>query len=68
VFQLRKGADGAHGDDAASLKKEVVDWLRNLYSSLEQSISPALKSDHGLEHDMTGGLLCPVKYNWDDPE
>ena len=68
MFQLRKGADGARGDDAASLKKEVVDWLRNLYGPLEPSISPALKSDCGLEHDVTGGLLCPVEYDWDDPE
>jgi len=68
MFQLQKGADGAHGDNAASLKKKVVDWLRRLHGPLDPSISPALKSDHGLEHDVTGGLLCPVEYNCDDPE
>ncbi|KAI9449216.1 hypothetical protein HD554DRAFT_2175775 [Boletus coccyginus] len=66
--ELRKGADGARGDDAAGLKKEVVDWLRNLYGPIDPSISPALKSDRGLEHDVTGGLLCPAEYDWDDPE
>ena len=68
MFQLRKGANGACGDDAANLKKEVVDWIQHLYGPLDPSISPALKSDHGLEHDVTGGLLCPVEYDWGDPE
>ncbi|KAF8119327.1 hypothetical protein EV363DRAFT_1136625, partial [Boletus edulis] len=64
--ELRKGADGARADDAASLKKEVVDWLRHFYGPLEPPISTALKSDRGLEHDVTGRLLCPVEYNWED--
>ncbi|KAF8119529.1 hypothetical protein EV363DRAFT_1461977 [Boletus edulis] len=65
--ELRKGADGARADDAASLKKEVVDWLHHFYGPLEPPISTALKSDRGLEHDVTGRLLCPVEYNWEDP-
>ncbi|KAF8426516.1 hypothetical protein L210DRAFT_3420611, partial [Boletus edulis BED1] len=35
---------------------------------LDPPISSTLKSDRGLEHDVTGRLLCPVEYNWDDPD
>ena len=68
VLQLWKGGDGAQGDDALSLKKEVVIWLSNLYGPIHPRISPSMKSDWGLDHDVTGHLLCPVEYNWNDAE
>ncbi|KAG9311119.1 hypothetical protein JVU11DRAFT_9029 [Chiua virens] len=66
MFQVQKGGDGARGDDASSLKKEVVNWLVELYAPIIPPISPSLKSDRGLDHDVTGRLLCPIKYDWDD--
>ncbi|KAI9573051.1 hypothetical protein HD554DRAFT_2013750, partial [Boletus coccyginus] len=66
--ELRKGADGAQGDDTSSLKKEVVIWLTDLYAPILPPISPSLKSDHDLDHDVTGRLLCPVEYDWDNAE
>ncbi|KIJ58306.1 hypothetical protein HYDPIDRAFT_119690 [Hydnomerulius pinastri MD-312] len=66
--ELRKGADGARGDDASSLKQVVVTWLGNLFPTIEPPISPTLKWDRGLEHDATGALLRPIEYNWDDLE
>ena len=68
VLQLRKGGDGARGDDASSLKKEVMIWLGDLYGPIQPPISPSLKYDRGLDHDITGRLLCPVEYDWDDAE
>ncbi|KAG9312392.1 hypothetical protein JVU11DRAFT_6769 [Chiua virens] len=56
IFWLRKG-----GDDAASLKKEVMNWLTELYAPIIPPILPTLKSDHGLDHDVTGHLLCPIE-------
>ncbi|KAH7924422.1 hypothetical protein BV22DRAFT_1013313, partial [Leucogyrophana mollusca] len=66
--QLRKGADGARGDDGASLKGAVISWVTELYHPVEPPLRPGIKSDRGLEHDVTGHLLCPVDYNWDDAE
>lgn len=68
MLQLRKGGDGARGDDASNLKKEVVNWLVDLYAPILPPISPGLKSDRGLDHDVTGSLLSPVEYNWNDVE
>ncbi|KAN0091433.1 hypothetical protein V8E55_004999 [Tylopilus felleus] len=40
---LRKGGDSARGDDAVALKKEVVNWLADLYAPILPPISPSLK-------------------------
>jgi len=31
-------------------------------------LSPHIKSDRGFEHDITGRLLCPIDFDWDDPQ
>ncbi|KAF8421736.1 hypothetical protein L210DRAFT_989996 [Boletus edulis BED1] len=65
---LRKGGDGAQGDEASTLKREVVTWLSELYSPINPPISPSIKSDRGLENGVTGCLLCPIEYDWNDTE
>ncbi|KAF9239166.1 hypothetical protein BU15DRAFT_74857 [Melanogaster broomeanus] len=65
---LRKGADGARGDDASSMKQSVVTWLGSLYLPVDPPLSPTMKSDRGLDHDTTGRLLSPIEYDWDDME
>lgn len=66
--QLRKGCGGARGDDAANLKSVVVSWVGTLFdpSHAHPALSPTNKTCRGLEHDITGKLLCPIDYNWED--
>jgi len=65
-MQLRKGASGTHGDDTANLKPAVISWLTELLENPMVPLSPNNKSERGFEHDLTGKLLCPVEYNWND--
>jgi hypothetical protein len=66
LLQLRKGAGGARGDDAANLKLVIVSWIVALFGNPLPPLSPNIKSDRGFEHDVTGHLLCPIDYDWTD--
>ncbi|KAH7917379.1 hypothetical protein BV22DRAFT_978092, partial [Leucogyrophana mollusca] len=66
--ELRKGADGARGDDTASLKGVVVTWLTEMFHPVEPALTAHNKTDRGLQHDVTGRLLCPIDYDWDSDE
>ncbi|KIK92910.1 hypothetical protein PAXRUDRAFT_12950 [Paxillus rubicundulus Ve08.2h10] len=62
--QLRKGADGARGDDTAGLKQEIVIWLTDLFHPVEPPLRTTTKDERGFVHDVTGKLICPAEYNW----
>ncbi|KAF9462567.1 hypothetical protein BDZ94DRAFT_1309465 [Collybia nuda] len=64
--ELRKGAAGARGDDAANLKPSIINWIATLVETPAPALDPTTKSDRGFEHDATGRLLCPVDYQWED--
>ncbi|KAF8129550.1 hypothetical protein EV363DRAFT_1451080 [Boletus edulis] len=64
--ELQAGADSARGDDAATLKTEVIHWVVANHDRIEPPLSPRDKQARGLGHDLTGGLLCPVDYDWGD--
>ena len=66
LLKLRKGAEGARGDDANSLKAAVVSWLNEVSLWPEPLLSTTDKLERGFYHDMTGRLLCPVDYDWLD--
>jgi hypothetical protein len=66
VVQLRKGSSGARGDDAANIKPAIVSWLGSLFQNPEVPLSPSNKTERGFEHDITGKLLCPIEFDWDD--
>jgi hypothetical protein len=66
-LELRKGAAGARGDDAANLKPSIVSWIVDFFGNMAVPLSPTSKSDRGFEHDITGQLLCPVDFDWSDP-
>ncbi|KAN0091394.1 hypothetical protein V8E55_004960 [Tylopilus felleus] len=55
--ELNDGADGARGDDTASLK--IAPPPKPLFK-------PKTKAGHGFYHEVTGELLCPTEYNWND--
>ncbi|EGO18993.1 hypothetical protein SERLADRAFT_443536 [Serpula lacrymans var. lacrymans S7.9] len=63
--QLRKGSDGARGDDAGNMKPAAVQWLSELFpASSTTPLDPLDKSWRGFSHDLTGSLLCPSEYDW----
>ncbi|KAG8215357.1 hypothetical protein J3R82DRAFT_8954, partial [Butyriboletus roseoflavus] len=64
--KLKRGADGARGDDANMLKRSVVTWLNHQTPHPVPLIIVDEKQGRGLLHDVTGQLICPVDYNWLD--
>ncbi|KAI9572485.1 hypothetical protein HD554DRAFT_2036058 [Boletus coccyginus] len=68
ILQLNRGADSACGDDAASLKPAVIHWLTATYPNTELGLELSEKTGRGFDHNITGHLLCPVDYNWQDDQ
>ncbi|KIM50082.1 hypothetical protein SCLCIDRAFT_146352, partial [Scleroderma citrinum Foug A] len=65
---LNKGADSARGDDAAGLKMAVVGWLMHGCPAPEPALESGQKTGRGFYHDVTARLLCPVDYDWSNPQ
>ncbi|KAG6373359.1 hypothetical protein JVT61DRAFT_6506 [Boletus reticuloceps] len=64
--QLKRGADGARGDDANILKFSVATWLNEQQPPPCPLLLADDKRGRGFNHDLTGSLLCPVDFNWLD--
>jgi len=54
LLKLRKGVDGARGDDANALKIAIMNWLNEASSHPEPLLSPTDKSGWGFYNDVTG--------------
>jgi len=68
---LQAGANDARSDDTSRLKIAVAEWVNNHALSTSEStkrLSVRGKDKHGINHDVTGWLLCPIDYDWDDLE
>jgi hypothetical protein len=69
---LQSGANNAQSDDTAKLKVAIAYWVN---ASIQESstnstsnwLDPTTQGGHGINNDVTGHLLCPIDYNWDDP-
>ncbi|KIK14702.1 hypothetical protein PISMIDRAFT_116539, partial [Pisolithus microcarpus 441] len=61
---LQKGADGARGDDSATLKMAIVQWLNGSQPCPDPPFTLREKSERGFNHEIMGKLLCPVDYDW----
>ncbi|KAJ2992167.1 hypothetical protein NUW54_g8000 [Trametes sanguinea] len=59
---LEDGRRGVRGVDLHGIKKAVLTW--NKY---EPVIPSDAKSVRGFNHPECGRLLCPVRYDWNDP-
>ena len=64
---MQRGADGARGDDANTLKTSVASWLNEQDPHPVPLFIVGEKRGRGFDHNVTGKLLCPVDYNWFDP-
>ena len=67
-IQLGQGADSSRADDTRRLKVLVVGWLMQGTPRPEPPLSTEDKTGRGFHNDATGRLLCPVDYDWNDPE
>jgi hypothetical protein len=74
IFKLASGANDARSDDTSRLKVAVAEWLnsRSWNSAESDAMSTRLsakgKEDRGYSNDVTGRLLCPVIFEWDNLE
>ncbi|KAJ3504855.1 hypothetical protein NMY22_g17779 [Coprinellus aureogranulatus] len=66
--QITKGISSARSDDTKSIKVAIVDWITPTNQVLSPPIQRNVKTDRGFHHPRTGELLCPVNYNWSDPQ
>jgi hypothetical protein len=64
--QIAKGSDMARGDDTASLKVAIVEWVHDLFGASTRRLETKQKVGRGLDHDHCGKLLCPVEFDWSD--
>ena len=75
-IELQTGANDARADDTSRLKGAVVEWLNKLNSRRSPNgapvsntvISSKVKEEQGISNDITGWLLCPIDYDWDNLE
>lgn len=64
---MQAGAADARSDDTSRLKIAVAEWI-NSHDDPVERLSSHSKEERGIGHDITGRLLCPIDYDWDDPE
>ncbi|CAA7262240.1 unnamed protein product [Cyclocybe aegerita] len=68
--ELQHGGNAAHGDDIGNMMHSVAIWVNEAFPGAHPLLNP---DDHemppcGIKHPVTGHLLCPVKYKWEDKE
>ncbi|KAF8222820.1 hypothetical protein L208DRAFT_1426222 [Tricholoma matsutake] len=49
------------------MKRNIAIWL-NSRSSTTMHLNPEDCKDRGLQNDVMGRLLCPINFDWDDPD
>jgi len=67
LLQLQDGAKNARGDDVSKLMNRVAEWLNQQYPQ-EPPLSAIKRDGRGIYHPITGMLLCPIRYDWNDEE
>ncbi|KAG1803417.1 uncharacterized protein BJ212DRAFT_1449907 [Suillus subaureus] len=65
---MGKGASSAWGNNTKTLKSAILEWLVPRGQPLIPPLSRNIKSDRGLNHEVTGALLCPAGLDWSNPE
>ncbi|CAA7268187.1 unnamed protein product [Cyclocybe aegerita] len=63
--QLQTGSLAARSDDISKMRIAVAEWLNKAYPQ-ERALDPRTREGRRIEHNVTGWLLCPIKYDWKD--
>ena len=66
-MKLQEGANGARSDDIKRIKEELGTWINLDYKPIKL-LDPKTRDGRGLQHDVCGGLLTPIQFDWQDPE
>ena len=48
------------------MKTAVANWVNVMSPQPNPLLDPRTRTSRGLQHDITGRLLCPINFNWDD--
>ncbi|KAJ3771939.1 hypothetical protein FB446DRAFT_789171 [Lentinula raphanica] len=63
---LESGANSARSEDIHNGAIELADWLNQRTPAPQPHIDRQTRIGRGFTHELTGRLLCPVDFNWDD--
>ncbi|KJA21502.1 hypothetical protein HYPSUDRAFT_102496, partial [Hypholoma sublateritium FD-334 SS-4] len=63
---LQRGADSARSDDLNRIRACVAHWLNTAQPRPEILLNPNCRKNRGIQHDVTGRLLCPAEFDWSD--
>ena len=66
-FQLQDGATNARSNDVLRIMNVVTIWINQQYPE-EPQLSTTNHQGRGIHHLITGMLLCPIQYDWNDAE
>ena len=67
LSKLQEGANGARSDDIKRIKEELGTWINLDYKPIKL-LDPKTRDGRGLQHDVCGGLLTPIQFDWQDLE
>ena len=72
MLKFQSGANDARSDDTSRLKMSIADWLNsrpnpNGVLTYDTRLSTKSKEGRGISNDVTGRLLCPIDFDWDNP-
>jgi len=72
-IKLQSGANHAHSEDTTRLQVAITGWLNACRphekgANFTPRVSAKWKEEHRILNDITGQLLCPIDYDWDDPK
>ncbi|KJA12562.1 hypothetical protein HYPSUDRAFT_121825, partial [Hypholoma sublateritium FD-334 SS-4] len=63
---LQRGADSARSDDLNRIRACIADWLNAAPVRPQILLDPNSRKNRGIQHDVTGRLLCPAEFDWSD--
>ncbi|KJA23053.1 hypothetical protein HYPSUDRAFT_201615 [Hypholoma sublateritium FD-334 SS-4] len=64
--ELQRGADSARSDDLNRIRASIADWLNGAHNRPEVLLKPSCRKNRGIQHDVTGRLLCPAEFDWNN--
>ena len=68
LSKIQKGIASARSNNTKSLKGVVLDWITPRNKALDPPLSRNVKTNRGYNHLVTGALLYPAGFNWNDAE